>query len=1484
MDKTRRQRLVSWTQRPLRPAPGGPRSGDLASPAAREEGWLTPALCAGIAVVVLLLALGSPAPAGAAGYQRNVGLLPEKKAEADAGRMAEIIKRFQTERLKGKCVNSFDRQGLGRLYDLKDEEGRGTNPPRSGYEGEFYKRLKEALARGETLDPERMLELGLEASLDKNGEVNLQDVYLTIHNVVRLLARPETWWTDHNYSRGVVYDLPVLGGGEITRGQWLPGWRGMKNDSIFPIIKDIFGHEPIEGAGSGKKSLAELTGSLFKTNDPEQIRKRQENLKKKMDTRRAQQAAVQKELDQEKDAGKRALLQQQLTLITAEVNEPDLSANVPNPKYTSNLFDVPREDGSGGGLFKPLYGALDDAGNGGSYYYFWLGALGRAYAGAGAQAGGAQYEKLQKWMGSEEEYARGLIQVSHFNGGGAFGALANQTSADCAQAKKPPEPIKSGTPQLTPPPPSAEKQNDDFLNCLCRYCGGSMGGYFTKDPKSECNGGCTCWGPLSGWCTPVPTGAKICKECYAGAFGVTAPGEDAVQKGIEIARGMNRKALEESIRKLLGEKKLDEAIGVAERAMKADPGLTSPAFGQLSTHAKKAGWDDVNHRDFPSAIRRLEQAVKLNPADQDAGKKLSDAKRFASVWPQVEAKAKEFDTQMGEKKVWSAQKTMLQMQDLQFEMSGGMSNPLSKRVMDDFNKGIQEYNAFWAENSARHTKYFKEQNWEAMLQTAEEARRRELHPASQNDVTYRIQLAQTMLGQQKSAMDYYTQTKTTFAQGKIPDIPATAKELRNKTAYFTPQDPRHQQILDLAAAMDKRQREIQAKAYAVSFFNNGDHSYREYQYAEAGRSFAEGLKAIRDNGDMGDPDYAKYYKLWQDALAKDQRINQLMPGVAQMAMDQAIAPKATLDKAVAEADEILKLQPNSQNAQIYRNRLLWKLQELKAQEEKAARARQLRAEGEQLQGQHRLPEAVAKYRESLGLVPDPELARHVQTLEGGIAKGRQLRAQGEAQQREGKIAEAIASYRQSLTLIPDKALEEHVRVLEAGLASAAQKQATADRLWQEGTAFYGQGRLNDALPRFKESLQYGADPQRTRYVQELEGRRSQAQALRDEGARLQAQNRLPEAIARYKDSLGRWPDSDLEKHVRQLEAGLASTQAAKPKPPAAIVGIWSVGAIANGQQQPPHSVPWVFHENGTVEAKGLWQGTWRAVGDAIGMEMTHMGRTSRFTVVLGADGYTFTGYENGVPFRHGRLVLTAASPSQPAPPPTTPGAGQGGRAYTSVPRAPQPAQWTGTWKSENRADGDLVFVLTQTGSRVTGTYRADIPVRTTTGGKDKWSVTGAIDGTVSGARLTGSFRDSGDPKPTGSLECTMQSDGNSIAVTVHSEGDTERWTARRAGGSATATGTATVAAEITNRSRTNTHIFADGESAGPGNRFAPGETRRVPVTLQAKGAVTFTAGRDGQVLATKTWHGDPGSPSRVPVVIFDDSNPYEKLTVSTGLR
>ncbi|HNQ01924.1 MAG TPA: hypothetical protein PKN59_06500, partial [Syntrophales bacterium] len=219
--------------------------------------------------------------------------------------------------------------------------------------------------------------------------------------------------------------------------------------------------------------------------------------------------------------------------------------------------------------------------------------------------------------------------------------------------------------------------------------------------------------------------------------------------------------------------------------------------------------------------------------------------------------------------------------------------------------------------------------------------------------------------------------------------------------------------------------------------------------------------------------------------------------------------------------------------------------------------------------------------------------------------------------------------------------------------------------------------------------------------------------------------------------------------------------------------------------------------------------------------------------------------------------------------------------------------WAGAWRSDPGPDGEVVtFDLSQGGSRLTGTFQADVPYTSATGARQKESFRGTLEGTVSGSRVTGTFRESSDTKPTGSFEFTMAASGNLFTALVRGEDTSDTYTVRRFGSAASSgsavssgqTAAQSVTAEITNRSRENTHVFTDGETFGPGNRLAPGEKRKVAVTMKSDGSVTFKAGRNGQVMATKTWRGVPGDASRVPVVIFDDTNPYDKLTVTTGLR
>ncbi len=53
-----------------------------------------------------------------------------------------------------------------------------------------------------------------------------------------------------------------------------------------------------------------------------------------------------------------------------------------------------------------------------------------------------------------------------------------------------------------------------FFNCLCRECGGSLGGFYNPSFKGPGNGPCQCNGPLTIWKTPIPFGRQAAIECF----------------------------------------------------------------------------------------------------------------------------------------------------------------------------------------------------------------------------------------------------------------------------------------------------------------------------------------------------------------------------------------------------------------------------------------------------------------------------------------------------------------------------------------------------------------------------------------------------------------------------------------------------------------------------------------------------------------------------------------------------------------------------------------------------------------------------------------------------------------------------------------------------------------------------------------------------------------------------------------------------------
>lgn len=102
-----------------------------------------------------------------------------------------------------------------------------------------------------------------------------------------------------------------------------------------------------------------------------------------------------------------------------------------------------------------------------------------------------------------------------------------------------------------------------------------------------------------------------------------------------------------------------------------------------------------------------------------------------------------------------------------------------------------------------------------------------------------------------------------------------------------------------------------------------------------------------------------------------------------------------------------------------------------------------------------------------------------------------------------------------------------------------------------------------------------------------------------------------------------------------------------------------------------------------------------------------------------------------------------------------------------------------------------------------------------------------------------------------------------------------------AGGAAP--GPARLYATVRNRSARDITLAVRGEAPEAATTVRAGEIRIRPVSPGAGGEAIFEVSRDGRVLETRTWKGNPGSTSVVPALLYDDSL-QGRLFVMTGLR
>jgi tetratricopeptide (TPR) repeat protein len=206
------------------------------------------------------------------------------------------------------------------------------------------------------------------------------------------------------------------------------------------------------------------------------------------------------------------------------------------------------------------------------------------------------------------------------------------------------------------------------------------------------------------------------------------------------------------------------------------------------------------------------------------------------------------------------------------------------------------------------------------------------------------------------------------------------------------------------------------------------------------------------------------------------------------------------------------------------------------------RSRKLSAEAFALHKKQDLTNALKTYRRAYAAWAFTETEDEIEKLEAEIDAIRVRRQQAEwlkdkgaAYDVEGRFEDALRYYRETVALVPDDSVSQRAERIEKRLASIAQAKVLAE----EGQKLEESGQLLGAVAKYKESLALEKSAELNDHTEELEAtlkmRRARAADLRREAAELQRKKNDAEALVRYRESQALWPDPELANRIANME-------------------------------------------------------------------------------------------------------------------------------------------------------------------------------------------------------------------------------------------------------------------------------------------------------------------------------------------------------------
>ena len=226
---------------------------------------------------------------------------------------------------------------------------------------------------------------------------------------------------------------------------------------------------------------------------------------------------------------------------------------------------------------------------------------------------------------------------------------------------------------------------------------------------------------------------------------------------------------------------------------------------------------------------------------------------------------------------------------------------------------------------------------------------------------------------------------------------------------------------------------------------------------------------------------------------------------------------------------------------------------LAADAARKTRAAELKRAGAVLEQQGNLEAAVAKYRTSLEDVPDAELDKKVAALDRAIAQqtanraaARRLQQDAAKLEEHGLLAEAVATLKESLKLQSDSKIQAKVTSLEERMADEQARIKQARTFVAEAFKKEKAGDFEGAIVLFRKGLDLVEDDSIERHLATLEAalavetaKKDQAQRLKEEGYAFEERGAREQAIQKYRESLDLWPDKDLAVRLSLLQESMS---------------------------------------------------------------------------------------------------------------------------------------------------------------------------------------------------------------------------------------------------------------------------------------------------------------------------------------------------------